>query len=173
MYWRVLVRNGTDSHCKRPKTASSQHPAEAMTRSKQRGIRGALLMVVRLPARIDERAQLDWSGTWPHDRGLVWLRNGGNPIELHLSFVQMRITGRRAETRRSRSRGPREKTLGSNKDRKLVHQSIFKRLARRRGSFGPIAVGILSPHFDRTALRTAWKYVYLLRAGNRLTRYVE
>jgi hypothetical protein len=50
-------------------------------------------MVVRLPARIDERAQLDWSGTWPHDRGLVGLTNGGNPIELHLSFVQMRING--------------------------------------------------------------------------------
>jgi hypothetical protein len=98
---------------------------------------------------------------------------GGSPIELHLSFVQCELTERRAKTRRSRSRGPREKKLGSKKDRKLVRQSTFKRLARRRGSFGPIAVEILSPHSDRAALRTAWKYVYLLRAGNRLTRYVE
>jgi hypothetical protein len=143
--------------------------------SKQHGIRDALTVVVRLPARIDERAQLDWSGSWPHDRGLMWLTTGGETQSSCIfRLFKCELTERRAKTRRSRSRGgPREKTLGSNKGRKLVRQSIFKRLARRRGSFGPIAVGILSPHFDRAALRTAWKYVYLLRAGNRLTRYVE
>jgi hypothetical protein len=100
---------------------------------------------------------------------------GGNPIELHLSFVpDCKLAGRRAKTRRSRSRGPGgNRSLGIIKGRKVIRQSIFKRLAKRRSSFGPVAIGFFPPQLDRAGLRTAWKYVYFLRAGNRLTRYVE
>jgi hypothetical protein len=93
---------------------------------------------------------------------------GENPIELHLLFVpECELTGRRAKSRRPGSRGSREgeNQLGSNQDRPTARQSIFKRLARQRRS---------SPQqFDRTGLRTAWKYAYLFHADHRITRYVE
>jgi hypothetical protein len=61
--------------------------------------------------------------------------------------------------------------MGSKEDRQF--QSAFKRLARRRSFFAPMPSNLFSPQFDRAGLQIAWKYVYLLRAGRRLTRYVE
>ena len=61
--------------------------------------------------------------------------------------------------------------MGSKEDRQF--QSVFKRLARRHGFFAPMPSNLFSPQFDRAGLQIAWKYVYLLRAGRRLTRYVE
>ena len=66
-----------------------------------------------------------------------------------------------------------EQKLGSNEGRRMTSQSTFKRLARRRSSFDLLAKGSSSPRLDRAGLQTAWKYVYLVRAGYRLTRYVE
>ena len=63
--------------------------------------------------------------------------------------------------------------MGSQKDRQANGQSIFKRSARRNNSFGPFARSSFSQQFARTDLRTAWKYVFLFRAGQRLTHYVE
>jgi hypothetical protein len=170
-YWRVLVSRWAVLLSKSFRSATSRgsHCFGCG------GTRGALFHLVRLPARIDERAQLDWSGSSLHDRGLVWLTIGGESNRA-ASFVcsECELTGRRAKTRRSRSRWSRgDKKLGTHKDRKLIRQSIFKRLARRRGSSGPFASGFCSPQLDRAGLRTAWKYVYFLRARHRLTRYVE
>jgi hypothetical protein len=78
--------------------------------------------------------------------------------------------------RRAKKRGApgaavtEEEKLGSQKDRQT---SIFKRSARRNRSFGPFARSYFSQQFARTDLRTAWKYVFLFRTGQRLTRYVE
>jgi len=102
--------------------------------------------------------------------------NRGNPIELHLSFVAERELKRGVALKRDapgagNSFGGRK--LGSNKDRQMASLSTFKRLARRRGSFDLFARSFASPRFDRAGLQIAWKYVYLVRAGHRLTRYVE
>jgi hypothetical protein len=66
-----------------------------------------------------------------------------------------------------------EDKLGINKDRQIAGQSIFNRLAKQRALFGTFARSSFSQQFDRAGLRTAWKYAYLFRAGDRLTRYVE
>ena len=66
-----------------------------------------------------------------------------------------------------------EGKLGRQKDRQAFGPSMFKRSARRNSSFGRLAGSFFSPQLARAGLRTAWKYVYLLRAGQSLTRYVE
>jgi hypothetical protein len=66
-----------------------------------------------------------------------------------------------------------ENKLGSKKDRDIPRQSVFKRLAKQSGLFGPFARSSSSQQLDQAGLLTAWKYVYLSRGGQRLTRYVE
>ena len=66
-----------------------------------------------------------------------------------------------------------DKNLGTNKDRQTILKSVLKRLDSPRGFFGPMPRSSFSPQFDRAGLQIAWKYVYLMRAGRRLTRYVE
>ena len=110
------------------------------------------------------------------DRGSCSWQQGGNPIELHLSFVTERELKRGVALKRDAPGAGNsfgEKKLGSNKDRQMASLSTFKRLARRRRSFDLFARSFASAQFDRAGLQIAWKYVYLVRAGHRLTRYVE
>ena len=65
-----------------------------------------------------------------------------------------------------------ENKLGSKKDQ-IPRQSVIKRLAKQSGLFGPFARSSSSQQLDQAGLLTAWKYVYLSRGGQRLTRYVE
>jgi hypothetical protein len=111
----------------------------------------------------------------PEIGALAVTNRGGNPIELHLLFVPCEFDGASRYTvapqEPESQRG--KKTLPSHKDRRTVGQSIIKRLATQSGLFGPIARSSFSEQLDRGGLRTAWKYVYLLRGARRLTRYVE
>jgi hypothetical protein len=108
--------------------------------------------------------------------GLLQIRaRGESPIELHLLFVpECELSGAPRQKRGAPGAAvTKEKKLGIQKDRQAKGESIFKRLARRKGSFGLFAKTSFSQQFARATLRTAWKYVYLFRAGQRLTRYVE
>jgi hypothetical protein len=99
---------------------------------------------------------------------------GGKPIELHLLFVpECKLAGRRLKHDAPGAAAAGENKLGNKKDRQVAGQPVFKRPARQSGLFGPFARSSFSQQFDRSGLRTAWKYVYLFRADNRLTRYVE
>jgi hypothetical protein len=100
---------------------------------------------------------------------------GESPIELHLLFVpDSELNGAPRQKRGAPGAAVTgESNLGSQKDRQANGQSIFKRSARRNSSFGPFAKSSFSQQFARIGLRTAWKYVFLFRAGQRLTRYVE
>ena len=70
--------------------------SKASTVIKSSGIRGAYSAFVRLPTRIDERPQLDWSGSSCEIGGSCRCQLGGNPIELHLLFVpECELTGSR------------------------------------------------------------------------------
>jgi len=66
-----------------------------------------------------------------------------------------------------------ENELGGKKDRQIARQSVFKRLTKQRDLLAAFARSSASQQFDRTGLLASWKYVYLFRAGDRLTRYVE
>ena len=98
-----------------------------------------------------------------------------SPIELHLLFVpESELNGAPRQKRGAPGAAvTEEEKLGSQKDRQANGQSIFKRSARRNSSRGPFARNSFSQQFARSGLRTAWKYVYLFRTGQRLTRYVE
>ena len=100
---------------------------------------------------------------------------GESPIELHLLFVpECELSGAPRQKRGAPGAAvTEEEKLGSQKDRQANGQSIFKRSARRNSSFGLFARNSFSQQFARAGLRTAWKYVYLFRTGQRLTRYVE
>jgi hypothetical protein len=58
-------------------------------------------------------------------------------------------------------------------EREIACQSVFKRIARHGWVFVNLPAKSSPQPVDRAGLRAAWKYVYLFRAGNRLTRYVE
>jgi hypothetical protein len=138
------------------------------------GIGGAFTLVVRLLTRIDERAQLDWSGSLHGNRGLLQVRTGGNPIELHLLRVpKAKYRGVAPKRGAPGAAVTGEGKLGIKKVGKIAGLSKFKRSARRRGVLGPLMRNSSLLQFDRATLRTAWKYVYLFPAYRRLTRYVE
>jgi hypothetical protein len=140
------------------------------------GIRGAHELIVRLRTGIDGRAQLDWRGSSMQEIGAhADTSKGESPIELHLLFVpDSELNGAPRQKRGAPGAAVTEKEkMGSQKDRQANGQSIFKRSARRNSAFGPFARSSFSQQFARTGLRTAWKYVFLFRAGHRLTRYLE
>jgi hypothetical protein len=125
--------------------------------------------------RVDGRAQLDWRGSSLQEIGAHADTSKGGKSNRAASSVcpDGELNGApRQKTWRSWSCGHRGGKLGSQKDRQANGQSIFKRSARR-SSFGLFARSSFSQQFARTDLRTAWKYVFLFRAGQRLTRYVE
>jgi hypothetical protein len=125
---------------------------------------------------IDKGAQLDWSRSSPQEIGaLAGPIEGGNPIELHLLFVANYI-GASRQNAASQKPGEREtgrRKLGPTADRENARQSVFKRIARHGWMFGTLPGNPSEQPLDRAGLRIAWKYVYLIRAGDRLTRYVE
>jgi hypothetical protein len=58
-------------------------------------------------------------------------------------------------------------------EREIACQSVFKRIAKHGWVFVKTPAKPSPQLVDRAGLGTAWKYVYLFRAANRLTRYVE
>jgi len=70
-------------------------------------------------------------------------------------------------------RGNGEKKLGPTTDRENARQSVFKRIARHGWVFGTLPENYSQQPLEHSGLRIAWKYVYLIRACDRRTRYVE
>jgi hypothetical protein len=104
-------------------------------------------------------------------------QKGEKPVELHPLFVPERglEKERRAKTRRSGSGVGywRERILQATADPESRHQSVFKRVIKRGWVIGRTAGNpTMQLHYE-SSLRTAWKYVYLLRLGDRWTRYIE
>jgi hypothetical protein len=50
---------------------------------------------------------------------------------------------------------------------------VFKQIARHNWVCGTMPGFPSAQGIDRANIQTAWKYVYLLRAWERLTRYIE
>ena len=123
--------------------------------------------------RVDGKAQLDWRGSSLQEIGAQADTSKGGKSNRAASSVcpDGELKGAPRQKRGAPGAAVTEgEKLGSHKDRQA---SIFKRSARRNRSFGPFARSSFSQQLDRAGLRTAWKYVYLLRGVHRLTRYVE